>query len=402
MAGAMNNAAQLEAVNSRLKKGEGWIGYRYSKNDAGEKVQSKFLYFAFYQGSRQKFINTKTNDPERAYRQLLEARGQVEHGQRLLPSEVGRVRYEDLKRILMDYYRTEKPASLYLRTTEDGRTEETFRGMDKLDTFFKRLPVTEIRVQKIKGYIEWRREEGDADATIRRQLGHLRLAFNRAFNDEIINRNDVPPFELPKDSKPRKGFLEVEDFKRLRDAMPEDLRDTVTFIYYTGCRSGAAEKITWDMVSKDCTEIELSAEIMKNHEPVTIPLVGPLAEISTVLKERRKSFPKPKDAVLNFRNFRFAWNRACDRLGLGKFDKNLRHYDGLKPHDFRRSAARNLIKAGISRRIAMMITGHKTEHIFERYNIKTTDDVRDALIKVGQFKGAAVTSIAPANIGTLE
>src|SRR2546429_4530798 len=52
--------------------------------------------------------------------------------------------------------------------------------MDKLNTFFKRLPVTEIRVQKIKAYIQWRRKEGDADATIRRQRGHLRLAFNRS------------------------------------------------------------------------------------------------------------------------------------------------------------------------------------------------------------------------------
>jgi integrase len=63
------------------------------------------------------------------------------------------------------------------------------------------------------------------------------------------------------------------------------------------------------------------------------------------------------------------------------------------PHDFRRSAARNLIKAGIDRRTAMKITGHKTEAIFERYNIKTTDDVREALIKVGQFKTATVSTI---------
>jgi hypothetical protein len=169
----MDNVTQIAAVNDRLKKGEGWIGYRSSKNDAGEKVPSKFLYFAFYQSGVQKFVNTKTNDPEAAYRQLLEARGMIEQGQRLLPSEVGRVRYEDLKRILLGYYRTEAPASIYHRKTKDGGTEESFLGMDKLDTFFKRLPVTEIRVQKIKGYIQWRRKEGDADSTIRRQLGHL-------------------------------------------------------------------------------------------------------------------------------------------------------------------------------------------------------------------------------------
>jgi len=81
-------------------------------------------------------------------------------------------------------------------------------------------------------------------------------------------------------------------------------------------------------------------------------------------------------------------------LGLGKFDKKLRHYEGLKPHDFRRSCARNLTLAGVDRRTAMKITGHKTEHIFERYNIKVNDDVKAALIRVGQFKQASVTPIA--------
>jgi integrase len=390
----MDNAAQLATVNGRLKKGEGWIGYRYSTNGASAKVQSKYLYFAFYQGKTQKFVNTKTNDPEQAYRQLLEARGQVERGERLLPSEVGRLRYEDLKQILLDYYRERRPASIYTRKSENGGTEETFIGTDKLDVFFKRMPITEIRADKIQEYIKWRCKEGDADATTRRQLGHLRLAFNRAWKLERINRNDVPPFELPKDSRPRKGFLDLEDFATLRDALPEHLRPTVIFLYYSGCRSGAAAKITWNMVSKDCSEIELPAEIMKNDDPLILPLVGPLEKISTLLREMRKSFPKPNDRVFSFRNFRFAWNKTCDRLGLGKFDKKLRHYDGLKPHDFRRSAARNLIKSGVDRRTAMKITGHRTEHIFERYNIKTTEDVKEALIKVGQLKNASVSQIA--------
>jgi hypothetical protein len=63
-------AAQIHAVNGRLKKSEGWIGYRFSTVN-GEKVPSKFLYFAFYVNGTQKFVNTKTNDAEDAYRQLL-------------------------------------------------------------------------------------------------------------------------------------------------------------------------------------------------------------------------------------------------------------------------------------------------------------------------------------------
>jgi hypothetical protein len=89
----MNNA-KLQEVNTRLKRGEGWIGYRKSKASNGELIPSKFLYFAFYQGSAQKFVNCKTNDPEETYRQLLDARRATFEGVRLLPSEVSRIRYE--------------------------------------------------------------------------------------------------------------------------------------------------------------------------------------------------------------------------------------------------------------------------------------------------------------------
>ena len=171
---------KLEEINERLKHGEGWIGYRYSKNQIGERIPSKFLYYAFCVNSGQKFVNTKTNDPEQAYRQLLAARDHIQQGHRLLPSEVSRFRYEDLRQILMDYYRDKKPASIYSRRTDDGGTEETFAGADALDKFFKQCTLPDITAMKIQAYIKHQRGRGIADATIRRQLGRLRSAFNRA------------------------------------------------------------------------------------------------------------------------------------------------------------------------------------------------------------------------------
>jgi integrase len=254
-----------------------------------------------------------------------------------------------------------------------------------MDKYFKRMSIIDMTATKIKGYIEYARREGYAGPTIRRQLGRLRKAFNLAKAHDLINDSHIPTFSLPKDSAAREGFLDVPDFMKLRDAMPEHLQPAVTFLYYTGFRSGAAAKITWDMVSKDNTEIHVSSKITKNKKAIIIPLVGPLTPIAEDLARLRKFSPKPADRVLCFRNFRFTWNATCGRLGLGTFNTKTRTYSGLKPHDFRRSAARNLIKAGVDRRTAMKITGHKTEHIFERYNIKTTDDVKEALIKVGAF-----------------
>ncbi|MGC0773515.1 MAG: tyrosine-type recombinase/integrase [Candidatus Acidiferrum sp.] len=383
----LNKDPLLVEINARLKKGEGWIGYRNIGSGS-----SKYLYYAFYRDGKQIFLNTKTNDPETAYRQLLASRNLVAEGHRVLPQEASKLKYEDLKQILTDYYREQAPASLYVRKNKLGQPEETFLGADKFDKFFKGLPITQITATRLQDFIKWRRREGDSDATIRRQLGSLRSAFNRAKDLDLITDNLIPSFRLPKDSEPREGFVESDVFEKLRNTLPENLRPTVTFLYYSGQRKGSVKKIVWSMVSANNDEIQMPGRITKNRRPHTVPLVGPLSEIADILIGMRKKFPKPTDRVFDFTNFHWLWNDACDRLGLGKFDRKTRRYEGLIATDFRRAAARNLTKAGVDRRTAMRITGHRTESIFERYNIKDDKDVKEALIKVGQYKKPAVVA----------
>ena len=42
-------------------------------------------------------------------------------------------------------------------------------------------------------------------------------------------------------------------------------------------------------------------------------------------------------------------------------------------------AARDLVRSGVPETVAMSITGHKTRAVFDRYNISSTKDQREAL-----------------------
>ena len=95
----------------------------------------------------------------------------------------------------------------------------------------------------------------------------------------------------------------------------------------------------------------------------------------------RLSFPLPPEQEFETHREKFAkpikrwnkaWKKACVAAGC----------PGRIPHDFRRSAIRTFVQAGISERIAMKLSGHQTRSVFDRYNIVSEGDLTDAAAKL--------------------
>jgi integrase len=134
-------------------------------------------------------------------------------------------------------------------------------------------------------------------------------------------------------------------------------------------RLGEILNLKWDRVDLKNNVIRLGDADVKNEQGREIPLIDGLPALLEGIKRAN-----PDAEYVFLRNgapvgsFRKAWTIATKRAGL----------EGFLFHDLRRSAARNLVRAGVPRSIAMKITGHKTESVFERYNITDSRDIQGA------------------------
>ena len=82
------------------------------------------------------------------------------------------------------------------------------------------------------------------------------------------------------------------------------------------------------------------------------------------------------------KDFRWAWDSACIKAGLFKVVRDGQGNEMKVPtklfHDFRRTAIRDMVRSGTPEKVAMEISGHKTRSVFDRYNIVSDQDLREA------------------------
>jgi integrase len=240
------------------------------------------------------------------------------------------------------------------------------------------------RVERLQA--EWL-AEGLAPATVNRRCELLRQAFRLAARRAPAKVAAVPLIPaLPVDNA-RQGFLSRADFDALvREIADPDVADFVAWSFWTGMRPGETRQLTWTMWDREAQTLTLHPAADKIRRGRVLGISGPLAEIlERRQKRRRLECPLIFHRELKGRagqpvlDFRKAWKAALRKAGLPP---------GLTPYDLRRTALRNMIRAGTDVSVAMKISGHRTRSTFDRYNIVDERDVREAVVQTAAHVAA--------------
>lgn len=238
----------------------------------------------------------------------------------------------------------------------------------------------DVTSDAVQTFIDRRRNDGAANGTLNKELGALRRMFTIGARQQPPKVIKVPPIPRFKETNVRRGFFEHDAFLALRGALPDHQKVPLTLAYWTGMRKGEILQLQWDQLDWDRHILRLHQGTTKNDEGRVIPVVPDLLNVLTQWRHRTLVGAQACPWICHYdgqplKRLTRAWKTACKKIGL----------EGKLFHDLRRTGVRNLVRAGVPEAVAMKISGHKTRSIFDRYNIVTERDVRDAGAKLAAY-----------------
>jgi len=354
----------------------GCIYRRRKKLADGRTVETGPYWIKYYRNGRPLCESTESEKESEAKRILRLREGDIERGVAITP-RVGRVRVEELIQDLITEYRTNGRRSL---------REVERRCRKHLLPFFGGRRAASVTTADVRRFIEARQKVQASNGEINRELAALKRAYSLAIHGgTLLTKPYIPMLE---EDNVREGFFERDQFELVRNHLPPDLQPVVTFAYITGWRTNSEIlPLQWRQVDFESGTVRLDPGATKNKEGRLFPfkidtelvavLEGQKLKAEKLMRDHGTICPWVfhRDGV-QIKSYYGSWRKACKEAAL----------PGRIPHDFRRTAVRNLEQAGVSRSVAMKLTGHKTEAIYRRYAIVSESDLSEAVTKLQRLK----------------
>jgi integrase len=351
-------------------KGFGFVYRPKYRHGDGEWKESATWWFQYSRHGKRFRESSGETSKARAEKALKRRFAEIAQGRPAGP-DVERTTLDELAEILRNDYRANGRRS----------TRRIGFALNHLGAYFggdcRALTITSDRVT---AYITYRQDEGAASGTINRELAALKRAFRLAKKNR--KAAEVPDISLLQEGNARKGFFEPEQFQAVLRQLPEEIRPVAEVAYITGWR------VHSELLTRQKHHVDLNAgwfrldpNESKNGEGRMFPLTAALREVLTRQLERTRAIERATGRIIPWlfhrngrpiKDFRGAWKQSCADAGV----------PGRIPHDFRRTAVRNLERAGVPRSAAMKMVGHRTEAIYRRYAIVDEATLKESALKL--------------------
>jgi integrase len=349
--------------------------------EAGHAIEIRFgaiWWVRYYRHGIRHEESSKSSDQSVAERLLKIREAEAVMGGPV-DARYGRIRFHEAAADLLTDYQVNGKRSF----------QQVKRRIERILTpWFGRVRLNEITTSDITTYTADRHKKGAANATINRELALLKRMFTLAKRAKKLG--DVPHIPMLAEDNIRRGFFEREQFLAVRRHLPVALQAVATFAYYTGWRTKSEIlPLEWRQVDRVAGIVRLEPGTTKNREGRTFTYAQVSDELRAVIDGLWDAHQAlEREGVIcpyvfqrrgrPIKSYRKAWVTACTAAGC----------PGRIPHDFRRTAVRNLVRGGVSETIAMRMTGHKTRSVFDRYDIVSEEDLADGARKLGAYVSA--------------
>jgi integrase len=373
----------------------------YGEGSLYQKADGTWMYSLRHEGKR--LTASLGKDEAAVHKKLLEVKrrfaGKIERGE----VEPVTVRSFTVAELFSDYVK-------HLR--QNGRksadiVECVLNKVHRAREFSPRRRVATLTTLDFRAYRDREVSAGASHSTVNSHFASIRAALRLESIQTPSRVGKIPHIPTVRVENTRQGFLEYDDHVSILEALPASLKALFVIAFHSGCRLGEVLNMKWSDVDWKNEVIRLPKT--KNGTQRNLPFWGSIEKhLKTQKAYRDEHHPEcgslffwmAEDTQLAhggvriapgspIQDFRASWSNAVEQAN--RLNPNVPA--DLLFHDLRRSAVRVMIQeAGIPEAQAMLISGHKTRSMLERYNIVSLKNIQDAGAKLKTWQRAKATA----------